>query len=174
MPAPKKIPSKSLGDLKDMIETKVTRSEAIDIMLDSLREEVNARKKKLEEERHDLYKDLRPADVISAFAHYEDLNAAKMDVRRNCWAKDNEINITFSLLPKEGGLLAGRVARQIEIEKELNDCIQMLNRVNGKEAKTFLLKQMIGQTAEGRLFLGRMDTMLEQLRRALKAQYLLK
>lgn len=157
--------SENVQGLKGLIETKITRSEAIDMMLDSLRTELEKRLKEL----HDMREEGLKASVEQCLGWLLEEQDVTASVQRiSYWSSsERKLQVTFAVSPKDGGSFAAMVDRYNGIQKEINDCQETLKRVNGKEGKSLLLKQMIAQSAAGRSFLNRMDGMVAELRLAL-------
>lgn len=144
------------------VETKLTRSEIIDLVIESVHEDLNKKKDELERALNSLRKvQLTPEieklvlsrTVVSIYVPYDGGQPTL-----SATVNDND----HFPLPKELKNHGGQV---IKLKKEINEVEQALRQLQNKSAaKNTILKRFLEGTAEGRELLRRIGEFKMQLK----------
>ncbi len=151
--AKKKVTLPMTVDSNGIMETKLTRSEAIELMLEEAREQTGNRVKAIEKELHDL-QHLSPDEL-------DDLHAVAKNAHMRIAWNGEEVNVSFdvksSAFPK---WIKERRARQKDLEEERNTLYTVQRSLEDKgKAKLAIMKQVLESNDEGRKFLAQVEQM---------------
>jgi hypothetical protein len=132
------------------VETKLTKSEVIELIIESMSSELKAQEHALEEELKTICN--FPLSEVAAL-----LTSATVNIRES-WNDKSKIQLSLSAELKNVGALTARVGRMHAVQAELQRIRTVRNELEGNKqrAKNEILKRFLEQTDEGR-------TVLEQI-----------
>lgn len=141
--------------LENLVETKLSRSEIIDILLDDIRADLGKRRKELEDQKTSLLASIDQKTLMSL--------VRKLTVRTDSWygagratklVIEARTEISTGDLPER---LKGLMAQINQNEEEVKAIDESLRTFESKGAKNVLLKRFLEGTEEGRQILEKLD-----------------
>jgi hypothetical protein len=145
---------------EEVMETKLTRSEAIELMLQEAAEQVEARQKQIEKEMSDL-EDLAPEELrelldVGAITGGR-IHHVHWRVESGHTQTSASIEVDYTKAPSS--LLAKR-DRKIELEQERGRLYDVARALQDKgKAKLQIMKQVLEGSEQGRAFLRQIEQM---------------
>lgn len=151
----------ALASLKDMVETKLTKGELVELVIGDMRTQTKRELSRVQAEQKAISEQIKLEDVLplidgtvtveEPYRHGDD-GSMPTKLRVSVHVKSE---ISLSKFPKELQALLRQRHELKETEKELNDRLQKLHEKG--EAKSYVLKGLIEQTPEGKQFLSLLE-----------------
>lgn len=148
----------ALASLKDMVETKLTKGELVDLVIGDMRSQTKRELNKVTAEMKELSQSIKLEDILpliegtvsveEPYRSGDQDDSMPKQFRVSVHVKSD---VSLSKLPKEVQQVLRRRHELKLMEKELNDRLQKLHEKG--EAKSYVLKGLIEQTPEGKQFL---------------------
>lgn len=164
--------------MDQLVETKLTKTEAIDLVVEEMKDEVNKRRLEVDAEIKRLRKDITLQELAPLFGGCTFNVEVPSTYTEGYSVSFNTGRLGIGRFPKELQTKLSRIAALSKEQEELGKRINELNESKGK-IRNAILKTMLEGTDQGRQFLQllgdlklRVSPKLTEARKLLGARYL--
>lgn len=163
--------TETITDYSDLVESKLSRSEVIDILLQDMESDAKKRLAEVQAEKERLFKEISKdilASLVSnscfiarlSYGMSEQLEKRKFEINAS-------VHLDFTKAPKA---LQDAARRQVQLEAEERELGQVITSFGSKAARNTLLKKFLEGSDEGRLLLEKLDLFRNEVGGRLLAQ----